>query len=69
MKALTRLALLLLGSTRAQLTLIVIAAAALLLTACGPSDMEALQDVALDLQDAQAHARAESAYLFQLEKP
>ena len=56
MKALTRLALLLLGSTRAQLTLIVIAAAALLLTACGPSDMEALQDVALDLQDAQAQA-------------
>ena len=48
-----------LGSTRAVLILIAIAAAALLLTACGPSDTEALQDTAADLRDAKAQARAE----------
>jgi len=48
-----------LGSTRAVLILIAIAAAALLLTACGPTDAEALRDAALDLQDAQQQARAE----------
>ena len=38
-----RALLYLLGSTRAVLWLIAIAATALLLTACGPSDTEALQ--------------------------
>ena len=59
MKAFARLALLLLGSTSAQITLIAICAAALLLSACGPTDTEALQDVALDLSDAKQQARAE----------
>ena len=59
MKAFARLALLLLGSTRAVLVLIAIGAAALLLTACGPSDTEAAQDTAADLQDAQQQARIE----------
>lgn len=54
-----RALLCLLGSTRAVLWLIVIAAAALLLTACGPSDTEALQDTAADLQEAPIQARAE----------
>lgn len=45
-----------LGSTGAALVCIAIGAAALLLSACGPTDTEALQDVALDLQDAQAAA-------------
>ena len=44
------------GSMRALWVLIGICAAALLLTACGPSDAEALRDAALDLQDAQAAA-------------
>ena len=52
-------ALRLIGSTRAVLVLIAIFAAALLLTACGPTDAEALRDAALDLQDAQQQARAE----------
>ena len=47
------------GSTRAVLILIAICAAALLLTACGPSDTEAAQDTAADLRDAQQQARAE----------
>lgn len=51
-----RALLYLLGSTRAVLWLIAIAATALLLTACGPSDTEALQDTAADLQDAQQQA-------------
>ena len=59
MKAFARLALLLLGSTSAQITLIAIGAAALLLSACGPTDTEALQDTAADLRDAQQQARAE----------
>ena len=54
-----RALLYLLGSTRAVLWLIAIAATALLLTACGPSDTEALQDTAADLRDAKAQARAE----------
>ena len=54
-----RAMLYMLGSTRAVLILIAIAAAALLLTACGPSDTEALQDTAADLRDAKAQARAE----------
>lgn len=54
-----RALLCLLGSTRAVLWLIAIAATALLLTACGPSDTEALQDTAADLRDAQQQARAE----------
>ena len=54
-----RALLYLLGSTRAVLWLIAIAATALLLTACGPSDTEALQDTAADLRDAQQQARAE----------
>ena len=53
-----RALLYLLGSTRAVLWLIAIAATALLLTACGPSDTEALQDTAADLRDAQQQARA-----------
>ena len=52
-----RAMLYMLGSTRAVLILIAIAAAALLLTACGPSDTEAAQDTAADLQDAQQQAR------------
>lgn len=55
-----RALLYLLGSTRAVLWLIAIAATALLLTACGPSDTEALQDTAADLRDAQQQARAET---------
>lgn len=54
-----RALLCLLGSTRAVLWLIAIAATALLLTACGPSDTEALQDTAADLRDARQQARAE----------
>ena len=54
-----RAMLYMLGSTRAVLWLIAIAATALLLTACGPSDTEALQDTAADLRDAKAQARAE----------
>ncbi len=54
-----RALLYLLGSTRAVLWLIAIAATALLLTACGPSDTEALQDTAADLRDAQQQASAE----------
>lgn len=54
-----RALLCLLGSTRAVLWLIAIAATALLLTACGPSDTEALQDTAADLHDAKQQARAE----------
>jgi len=54
-----RALLCLLGSTRAVLWLIAIAATALLLTACGPSDTEALQDTAADLRDAQQQASAE----------
>lgn len=52
-----RAMLYMLGSTRAVLWLIAIAATALLLTACGPSDTEALQDTAADLRDAQQQAR------------
>lgn len=52
-----RAMLYMLGSTRAVLILIAICAAALLLTACGPSDTEAAQDTAADLQDAQQQAR------------
>ena len=44
------------GSMRALWVLIGICAAALLLSACGPTDAEALRDAALDLQDAQAAA-------------
>ncbi len=44
------------GSMRALWVLIALCAAALLLTACGPTDNEALQDVALDLKEAQAAA-------------
>lgn len=51
-----RAMLYMLGSTRAVLILIAIAAAALLLSACGPSDTEALQDTAADLRDAQQQA-------------
>ena len=52
-----RAMLYMLGSTRAVLILIAIAAAALLLSACsGPSDTEAAQDTAADLQDAQQQA-------------
>ena len=54
-----RAMLYMLGSTRAVLWLIAIAATALLLTACGPSDTEALQDTAADLRDAKAQARGE----------
>lgn len=48
-----------LGSMRALFVCIAICAAALLLSACGPTDTEALQDAALDLRDAQQQARAE----------
>ena len=44
------------GSMRALFVCIALCAAALLLTACGPTDAEALRDAALDLQDAQAAA-------------
>ena len=44
------------GSMRALFVCIALCAAALLLSACGPTDTEALQDAALDLQDAQAAA-------------
>ncbi len=44
------------GSVRALWVLIGICAAALLLTACGPTDTEAAIDVADDLQEAQAAA-------------
>ena len=54
-----RALLALFGSTRAVLILIAIAAAALLLTACGPSDTEAAADTAADLQEAPLQARAE----------
>lgn len=47
------------GSMRALWVLIALCAAALLLSACGPTDAEALRDAALDLQDAQQQARAE----------
>ena len=50
------------GSMRALFVLIALCAAALLLTACGPSDAEALRDAALDLQDAQAAAAADLRY-------
>lgn len=58
-RPMARLLLGLLGSTRAVLVLIAIGAAALLLTACGPSDTEAAQDTAADLHDAKQQARAE----------
>lgn len=62
MKAFARLALLLLGSMRALFVCIAICAAALLLSACGPTDTEALQDVALDLSDIRVtFARAREA--------
>ena len=47
------------GSMRALFVCITLCAAALLLSACGPTDAEALRDAALDLQDAQQQARAE----------
>ena len=47
------------GSMRALLVCITLCAAALLLSACGPTDAEALRDAALDLQDAIAQAQAE----------
>lgn len=47
------------GSMRALFVCIALCAAALLLSACGPTDAEALRDAALDLQDAQQQARAE----------
>ena len=50
------------GSMRALFVCIAPCAAALLLTACGPSDAEALRDAALDLQDAQAAAAADLRY-------
>lgn len=49
----------LLGSTSAVLALIALFAAALLLTACGPSDTEAAADAAADLRDAQQQAQIE----------
>ncbi len=58
-RPMARLLLGLLGSTRAVLVLIAIGAAALLLTACGPSDTEAAADTAADLQEAPQQARAE----------
>jgi outer membrane lipoprotein-sorting protein len=54
-----RALLYILGSTRAVLILIAICAAALLLSACGPSDTDAMQDTAADLQEAPQQARAE----------
>ena len=48
-----------LGSMLALFVCIALCAAALLLSACGPPDAEALRDAALDLQDAQQQARAE----------
>ena len=59
-RPMARLLLGLLGSTRAVLVLIAIGAAALLLTACGPSDTEAAADTAADLHEAPLQARAES---------
>ena len=47
------------GSMRALFVCIALCAAALLLSACGPTDAEALRDAALDLQDAIAQAQAE----------
>ena len=47
------------GSMRALFVCIALCAAALLLSACGPTDTEALQDAALDLSDAKQQARAE----------
>ena len=47
------------GSMRALWVLIGICAAALLLSACGPSDTDAMQDTAADLQEAPQQARAE----------
>lgn len=44
------------GSMRALFVYIAICAAALLLTACGPTDIEAERADALNLQDAQAAA-------------
>ena len=44
------------GSMRALWVLIGICAAALLLSACGPSDTDAMQDTAADLQEAQQQA-------------
>ena len=58
-RPMARLLLGLLGSTRAVLVLIAIGAAALLLTACGPSDTEAAADTAADLHEAPLQARAE----------
>ena len=58
-RPMARLLLGLLGSTRAVLVLIAIGAAALLLTACGPSDTEAAADTAADLHEAPMQARAE----------
>ena len=54
-----RALLYILGSTRAVLILIAICAAALLLTACGPTDIEAERATAAALQDAIAQAQAE----------
>ena len=48
-----------LGSMRALFVCIAIGAAFVLLSACGPTDAEALRDAALDLRDAQQQARAE----------
>ena len=47
------------GSMRALFVLIALCAAALLLTACGPSDIEAARDNAEALQDAIAQAQRE----------
>ena len=44
------------GSMRALWVLIGMIAAALLLSACGPSDTDAMQDTAADLQEAQQQA-------------
>ncbi len=45
-----------LGSVGALFAVLGVLFAALLLSACGPTDNEALQDVALDLKEAQAAA-------------
>ena len=45
-----------LGSVGALFAVLGVLAAALLLSACGPTDTEALQDMALDLDEAQAEA-------------
>ena len=47
------------GGMRALFVCIALCAAALLLTACGPSDTEAAADTAADLQEAPIQARAE----------